>query len=376
MTASSCRGCAAVIGLAVAARVGAAIYLGNIVTPLPGVFDQVSYHTLALRVLDGHGFSFGEGWWPATAANQPTAHWSFLYACLLRSTRSAAQPAGRQARPGRCRWRSAAAPDLPPGSRLFGRRVGLVSAAIVACYAYFVYYSAALVTESCSSSRFCGRSTPALELADAGPAERQAGPVSAVGSNSGPPSPPPSSCGRWSSWSCRSSWSGCGGGHGSRKSGEPAESGRAPRGWPVALPPPAWSSSLCVAPWTIRNYGVFHRFVLLNTNAGFAFYWGNHPVHGNGFVPILPGPEYGRLIPGELRGAERGPARPGADAKRLSTSSPTPRFASCALPPAGSPSTSSSGPLATQAPSSNWAQGPVLRRLPPVHGAGTLAGPV
>ena len=46
----------------------------------------------------------------------------------------------------------------------------------------------------------------------------------------------------------------------------------------------------------------FGQFVLLNTNAGFAFYWGNHPVHGSTFVPILPGDgsEYGSLIPAEL----------------------------------------------------------------------------
>ena len=57
----------------------------------------------------------------------------------------------------------------------------------------------------------------------------------------------------------------------------------------------------CIAPWTIRNYKVFNSFVLLNTNAGFAFFWGNHPVHGTEFVPIMPSKEYGALIPKELR---------------------------------------------------------------------------
>ena len=33
--------------------------------------------------IDGHGFTFATGWWPATAANQPTAHWSFLYTGYL-----------------------------------------------------------------------------------------------------------------------------------------------------------------------------------------------------------------------------------------------------------------------------------------------------
>jgi hypothetical protein len=59
---------------------------------------------------------------------------------------------------------------------------------------------------------------------------------------------------------------------------------------------------LCIAPWTVRNYRAFHQFVPLNTNAGFALFWGNHPTHGTSFVPILPGAEYGALIPKELDG--------------------------------------------------------------------------
>jgi len=60
---------------------------------------------------------------------------------------------------------------------------------------------------------------------------------------------------------------------------------------------------LMILPWTIRNYRAFNTFVLLNTNAGFAFFWGNHPIHGYNFIPILPagGPSYQDLIPQELR---------------------------------------------------------------------------
>jgi hypothetical protein len=56
-----------------------------------------------------------------------------------------------------------------------------------------------------------------------------------------------------------------------------------------------------ILPWTIRNYLAFHQFVLLNTNAGFAFYWANHPIHGTNFIVLLP-PEtpYTGLIPPEL----------------------------------------------------------------------------
>ncbi len=59
---------------------------------------------------------------------------------------------------------------------------------------------------------------------------------------------------------------------------------------------------LAIVPWTIRNYRAFDRFVLLNTNAGFAFFWGNHPIHGYDFIAILPadGPSYQALIPPNL----------------------------------------------------------------------------
>ncbi len=63
---------------------------------------------------------------------------------------------------------------------------------------------------------------------------------------------------------------------------------------------------LVIAPFTIYNYQRFHRFVLLNTNAGFAFFWGNHPIYGTHFVPILTSDmgTYQDLVPKELRGLD------------------------------------------------------------------------
>jgi 4-amino-4-deoxy-L-arabinose transferase-like glycosyltransferase len=60
---------------------------------------------------------------------------------------------------------------------------------------------------------------------------------------------------------------------------------------------------LMVVPFTAYNYARFNRFVLLNTNSGFAFFWGNHPIYGTHFEPILPAEmgTYQDLIPNELR---------------------------------------------------------------------------
>ena len=58
----------------------------------------------------------------------------------------------------------------------------------------------------------------------------------------------------------------------------------------------------CILPWTVRNYRAFGQFVLLNTNAGFVFFWANHPIHGTQFIPILAsGPtNYLTLLPREF----------------------------------------------------------------------------
>jgi hypothetical protein len=58
---------------------------------------------------------------------------------------------------------------------------------------------------------------------------------------------------------------------------------------------------VAISPWTVRNYMAFNRFVLLNTNAGFAFYWSNHPIHGQNFPADLPDwSSYVELIPPDL----------------------------------------------------------------------------
>lgn len=68
-----------IIIVAILLRVAAAFYFGDQVAALPGTFNQVSYDMLAQRVLEGHGFTVADSWWPATPAGEPTAHWSYLY---------------------------------------------------------------------------------------------------------------------------------------------------------------------------------------------------------------------------------------------------------------------------------------------------------
>ncbi len=288
---------ALIVLLSVALRVAAALYLGNVVTPEPGIFDQVSYHTLATRVLDGHGFTFGTGWWPATPANQPTAHWSYLYVLFLAGVYAVAGVNPIVAR----LLQAVAVGVLHPlltyrlGLRLFGRVPALVGSAAVACYAYYVYYSGALMTESFFILATIYSLVVALEIGDA--AQKDVRPPSALAWARLGVGLAAAVLLRqmmllvapvillWTVWRTGRT------GPGARRA---AMRGCATAGLVIAL---------SIVPWTVRNYRAFGRFVPLNTNAGFALYWGNHPIHGDRFVPLLPG-DYSKLIPADLKGLD------------------------------------------------------------------------
>jgi 4-amino-4-deoxy-L-arabinose transferase-like glycosyltransferase len=147
--------------------VGAAFFLGNVVENLPGTADQVSYHTLALRILGGHGFTFGEPWWPATAAGAPTAHWSYLYTLYLCAVYSLFGPNPLVARLIQALLVGLLQPYLAYwiGRHVFGEAVGLISAAITAVYAYFFYYAANLMTEAFYITAILASSAITLKMA-------------------------------------------------------------------------------------------------------------------------------------------------------------------------------------------------------------------
>jgi len=139
-----------ILGLSALLRLAAALWLGDVVIELPGTADQISYHTLALRLLDGHGFTFSQPWWPMTAANAATAHWSYLYTFYLTGVYALFGPHPLVARLIQALIVGILHPLLAYllAMRLFhDSRVGLVAAALTAVYAYFVYYSATLMTE-------------------------------------------------------------------------------------------------------------------------------------------------------------------------------------------------------------------------------------
>ena len=279
---------AAIVIASVALRLGSAFFQGDAVEILPAVHDQLSYDQLACRVIDGRGFSFPVNWWPATQAGQPSAHWSFLYTLYLALVY---EVFGHHPVAARI-IQALAAGLLQPwltwriGGRLFGPRTGVIAAALASAYSYFIFYAGALMTETF----FILSVLAVLELAigirqDAGGRPRLRSILLGLALG----------CAvllrqvflvfvpvllGWLLW---------------RRYGG-AAGGTRQRLINVLI---AASILLgMILPWTVRNYAAFGRFVLLNTNAGYAMFWSNHPIHGASFIPIFSRPEaYRDLIP-------------------------------------------------------------------------------
>ena len=252
--------------MSVLARVSASTFLGAELVSLPGTADQLSYHTLAERLIDGHGFTFGTTWWPATAAGSQTGMWSYLYVLYLTMTYAIAgvNPLAPRL------IQAIAVGVLHPlmsfliGRRLYGSGVGIVAAAVSSVYAYFVYYSATLMTESFYITAILASLYLAIRLVDVAIAGRSdfelRGRALALGLSLGA-----AVLLRqvfllfvpvlliWVWWA-----------NGRRIS--------------TAFLPAVVVAAL-ILPFTMYNYARFGRFVLLNTNTGYAFFWANHPIY-------------------------------------------------------------------------------------------------
>jgi len=324
----------AIVALAVLLRLGAALYLGDDVVPEPGIYDQVSYDGLARRVLAGYGFSFGQPWWPATAANAPTAHWSFLYTLYVAGVYALFGPHPLAARLIQAIVAGVLLPWLTYrlGRRAFGPMVGLVAAAISAVYVYFFYYGAALMTETfymlsilwtldlamgiseSANQRINESTNPQIHKS----ANQQVGKWVLLGVAMGVATllrqtflPFVGLVLLWLWWASKGT---------ARTSGSSAPSAASGSSVPSG---PSGSSGLSfvrrssfvfgplitlaviaalILPWTVRNYRAFGQFVLLNTNAGYAFFWANHPIYGTNFMLLPPEISYESLIPPELQG--------------------------------------------------------------------------
>lgn len=281
--------------ISVVLRILAALYIGNEVKVLPGTFDQISYHNLALRLIGGHGFTFGQPWWPATAANAPTAHWSFFYTGYLYLIYKIFGPNPLLARLIQSILVGIFQPLLAflLGKEVFGIKVGILAAICTAFYSYFIYYAATLMTEPfyIVSILLClwlaillVRGQKTGEEGHARNPKHSILLALSIGLSMGM-----AVLLRqlfflfipflllWILWT-----------GGKRQI--------------VNVLCMVGVVVIMILPFTIFNYSRFHRFVLLNTNSGYALFWSNHPIYGTHFESLLTNEmgDYIDLIPQEL----------------------------------------------------------------------------
>jgi 4-amino-4-deoxy-L-arabinose transferase-like glycosyltransferase len=292
-----------IIGVSVILRLGLALFLGNDIDELRGgTYDQISYDTLAVRVSDGYGFTFGQDWWPATKAGEPTAHWSYLYVLVLAGIYSFIGHFPVAVRLLQAVLVGVLTPWLiyRIGRRTFNKQAGLAAAAISAVYAYFIMFGASLMTEALYIVSILWMIDVAMRLAtDVSFRERQAAPASnrrrmLLGLELGLAITLSLLLRQvilgfiavlllWLLWVI---W---------RRASV--------RSLIAPLAIAFVTIALLLTPVLVRNYLAFDRIMALNSNAGFAYFWSNHPIYGTRFESVLSdahGVTYQDLIPADL----------------------------------------------------------------------------
>ncbi len=285
----------------VLARLAVALYLGRDIDAPPMLTDQRSYHALAIRLVEGQGFSFAGGWYPFAPADTPTAFWSFLYSLFLAAIYALLGPQVLAARVVQAVLAGVLLPYAVYrlAQRVFPDRAELAAWSLVlaAAYAYFILYAATLMTESLYIVCLLWSLRVALDIGAAfrgGRAVPRRAPWE-LGLSLGlaallrqailPWVPVLFLYLVWCGWRAR----------GSKKAGPGATVA-----WRRVCGPLAISGLIllgCILPFTVRNYVVYDSFLLLNSNTGYAMYSAQHPMHGDRFDEFAAAP-----LPEDLRG--------------------------------------------------------------------------
>jgi 4-amino-4-deoxy-L-arabinose transferase-like glycosyltransferase len=261
---------------AVLIRIPVALLMGDQVTELPGIQDQVSYDALAGSLLNGQGYSFTKNWYPFTPPNTPTAHWSFLYPLYLAGTYAITgyHPLAARLLQGAVGGALMCFLVYKIGRRVSDENTGLVAAGLAAVYGYLIYYNVALMTETFSIVLILLTLYLSIELKENPTLIRWVGLGLSLGL---------AALLRqtvllfapfllfWLFMELKA---------------------RGIRWWYFALP--VVIIFLVISPWTLRNYLAYREFLLLNSNAGYALYASNNPNLGTDWrdeLVVVPVPE-------------------------------------------------------------------------------------
>ncbi len=261
-------------------RIIVAIYLGDS-TP-PGK-DETSYSLLAGRLADGFGYSFAQPWYPFAQAGEPTAHWSFLYTAFVAgiykvvgfhpmAVRLFSALLGGLMLPWMVyRLTQRLAPERP--------NLALIAAACAGIYAYFVLFSAMLMTETFYIVAILISLERALALEQQLKSGERPGwaLLLGFGISLGVAALLRQSILPWLiilfAWLLRTGWR--------SKNLQPTIRSLLVSGFILIM---------FILPFTIRNYRVYGVFLLLNSNAGYAMYSAQHPLHGTNFQAFTAAP--------------------------------------------------------------------------------------
>jgi len=272
-----------VLVLSVAARIAVALYLGDTEKAPPLLMDQLSYHALGQRIVEGKGYSFAQGWYPFTMPDTPTAHWSFAYPLFVAALYSLFGVHPLAVRLVQSILGGLLLPWLV--YRLARRavserpRIALIAAGVAAVYGYFVLYAAALMTETFFIALLLWAMEASLRV-EAALREGRVPPVVPVleiGLSLGLATLMRQSILPWAPvlflWLL---W-------------------RARRVGPLRAVACRFALAgviICalIAPWTYRNYRVYGEFLLLNSSTGYAMYSAQHPMHGMSFSEFAAAP--------------------------------------------------------------------------------------
>lgn len=267
-----------ILVLAFALRAATALWLGDTMEVLDagGTHDQVSYDMLAYRLATGHGFTFPEAWYPWVPPDTETSYYSgtmVLHLAIIYKL------FGYHPLIARLFYAVLGTAIVylvyRLGRRVFGEAVGLVAAACAAGYSYLILYSATLLTETPFIFFLLLALNTAYAVAETGSGPRLivlglalAGTLlfrMAV-------LPFVLVLLLWIYFSARSA-------------PHPIKL------WQLAIP--IGIIVLAVLPWTVRNYLLFDRFMLLESQFGHVLWNSNHPEQGTYFrgawvAPIPP----------------------------------------------------------------------------------------
>lgn len=262
-----------IILLAVVLRVAVAIYYGDW---LPANQDDQNYSSLALRLAQGHGYSFDRSWYPFTPAETPTAHWSFLYTAFVAAVYALV---GFQPVAVRLAGAVLGGILLPWLAYRLARRVfpgnppvALVTAACVAVYAFFILFAARIMTETFYIVALLWSLERAIALTERFRLREKvlARLILGLGVSLGLATLLRQAILPWIAvlflWLL---WVGYLQGQ--------------LRAAFTALVPAGVIIILFVLPFTVRNYLVYDDFLLLNSNSGYAMYSAQHPMHDTSF---------------------------------------------------------------------------------------------